>query len=1274
MPVKKHTSSVSSPAPTGAAREAGSPAALSSFPIVGVGASAGGLEAFRQMLSALPVDTGMAFVLVQHLSPTHASLLSEILSRTTALPVAEVGDGARVEPNHVYVIPPDRNMVLVRRKLQLLPREDHGLHRPIDTFLRSLAEDQGPLAIGVILSGTASDGTLGLEEIKAEGGITFAQDETAQQSSMPQSAIDSGCVDLVLSPEEIARELARIARHPLVAQAAARQPEAPPSDEPDFAAVLKRLRDVTGVDFTQYKPNTFYRRITRRMVLHQMGTLKDYARFLAGDPREAQALYQDILISVTSFFRNPEVFEALKAKVLPELFKDRSDQKPLRVWVPGCSTGEEAYSLAIAIAEHAQALGSSLPVQVFATDLNEILIEKARAGIYPKSITHDVSPERLRRFFAEVDAHFRVAKVIRDECVFARHNLLADPPFSQIDLISCRNLLIYLEPSTQKRVMPLLHYALKPNGFLVLGSSETAASYRDLFAVEDARHKIFRSRPGIRRLAPSPAGSMRPTAEPFGPRPNRARDTASDAQKAAERILLAKYAPPSVVIDEELDILQFHGDTGPYLALAPGKASLNLLKMARDGLPVALRAAISRSRKEATSIRQEGLRVKSNGEYREINLEVIPLQGGPGHEGAFLVLFEAVAPAAARPARGKRGRGRAQETSLAAEGEETAEWRNVRLEEELRATREFLQSVIEQQEAANEELQSASEELQSTNEELQSINEELETSKEEIQSTNEELTTVNEELQNRNRELHASTQFAQNIVATVRESLLVLDAKLYVLTASRSFYQTFGMTPEETVGRLLYDLGDRRPWDLPALRQHLDEVLVRDGSFEGFQVEQEFAPIGRRVLLLNARRLVGESGDTPAILLAIEDVTVQRTLEEALYRRLEDLAAADRSKNEFLALLAHELRNPLAPLRNALNLLELPGADPAEVGHAREIMHRQIRNMTRLIDDLLDVSRITRGTVLLRREPVELVRFLERAVEVVQPSLMARGQQLTLALPREGLWGDADATRLEQVFGNLLNNASKFTPIGGRIELTAEAARAASTPGDIVVRVRDNGIGISPDMLPRVFDLFVQAQRSLDRSQGGLGIGLTLVRSLVELHGGRVEAKSAGLGQGSEFVVHLPLCDAVQKPERNDVPDRPVALVPATVASGPVLRRILVVDDNEDTAESMVLLLRLRGHEVAVAFSGPGALTEATSFEPEIVLLDIGLPGLDGYEVARQLRQNHRLEKALLVALTGYGQEEDRRLAREAGFDHHLTKPVDPAVLYQLLELEGQRN
>ena len=1316
-----------------------------SFPIVGVGASAGGLEAFTQLLRALPADAGMAFVLVQHLAPSHASALAEILSRATRMPVMEVHGETTVEPNCVYVIPPDQDMVISGGRLQLLPRKDGGAHRPIDQFFRALAEDRRHLAIGVILSGTASDGTIGLEAIKAEGGITFAQDATAQHQGMPHSAIASGCVDCILPPEEIAREIVRIGRHPYAGpEARARERES----EPKLTQVLQLLLRATGVDFTHYKFNTLYRRITRRMVLHKTEHLKDYVHFLQQHPAALEALYHDILISITSFFRNPEAFEAIKSKVFPRLIKDRPPQDPVRIWSLGCSTGQEAYSLAMAYAEFTEAAGSRVPLQLFATDLEETAVETARAGVYSKDIAQDVSAERLRRFFVEIDGTYRIQKSIRDACVFSRHNVLADPPFSRIDLISCRNLLIYLEPVLQQKIMPSLHYALKPAGFLWLGGSETIGGFRNLFEAEDAKHKIYCRKPGHHgTLFPVQQGrAPRASAPQIVVRPGGGTDVYREADRH-----LAKFAPPSVLVSAELEILQYRGDTGPYLAPAPGKASLNLLKMLREGLVVGVRAAILRCRKEQAPVRDEGLRVRSDGGWHELAVEVVPVTGGGLEEGGFLVLFEDASQA----------RGLQPVTSEGAPTSEeppAADPDTARLARELSATREYLQSVIEQQEAANEELQSANEEVQSANEELQSINEELETSKEEIQASNEELATVNDELNNRNTELNRlnndllnlldsvqmaivmlgpdmrirrftpaaeellhlvpadlgrpigavklafdlpdlepllaevmetlrnqerdvrskegrwyslrlrpyrtlenkidgvvlvlvdvdllkrAEEYAQSIVATVREPLLVLDDHLRVETANVSFYRTFQVNPEETEGRVLYELGIRE-WDIPALRKLLEEILSQDTAFQDYEVELEFEHIGKKAMLLNARRLRQLDEHSPLILLAIEDIT-ERIQSEALKQ-------ADRRKNEFLATLAHELRNPLGPILNSLQIMRLKGGDGKAVRSAFEMMERQVGQMVRLVDDLLDLGRISLGKIELRRRPIELAAVVSHAVEAIRPMCENMDQELTVKLPPQPVYLNADPTRVAQMVENLLSNACKFTDKGGRISISAEREGEQA-----VIRVRDSGVGIAAEELPHIFDMFMQVDSSPARSGSGLGIGLTLVKRMVEMHGGTVAAHSAGLGQGSELVISLPVM--VETPEAQP----PITVrEPAPATS----HRILVVDDNWDSATSLAMLLKLAGNETHTAFDGLEAVEAATTFRPDVVLLDLGLPKLSGYEVARKIREQPWGKEMVLVAVTGWGQDEDRQKSKAAGFDGHVLKPVEQAALTRLL-------
>jgi two-component system CheB/CheR fusion protein len=765
-------------------------------PIVGVGASAGGLEAFTELLKHLPVDTGLGFVLVQHLDPQHESALAQLLARTTAMPVREVTNNLRVEANHVYIIPPNTTLGIARGILKLQPRPRHRTpSRSIDFFFEALAKDQRERAIGVILSGTATDGTLGLEAIKAEGGLTLAQDDSARYDSMPRSAAAAGCVDFVLSPANIAKELARIAQHPYVA---GRRPEpAPPAkgnrepapprgaaplpargrtparihgqsptgraletnppgsaEQSGYQKILRLLRNHCGVDFSLYKSATIQRRITRRTVLNRRDTLENYADFLRGNIKELDALYSDALINVTSFFRNADAFAALQHKVFPQLLQQEG-REPLRVWVLGCSTGQEAYSLAMAFAESAEKVPRARKIQVFATDLNEANLEKARQGFYGKSLAQDVSPGRLQRFFTEEEGGYRVVKALRESVVFARQNVISDPPFSRMDLISCRNLMIYLEPSLQKKVLPTFHYALNPEGFLFLGASESIGSFAGLFAPVDKKQKIF-----LRKAAPTPNFQLpmrRETGGHFlpGKAPGRrgtapgAIRTELSAEREADRVTVNHVAPPAVLINDDLQILQFRGATSAYLEPPLGKASFDLLKMARAGLLLPLRAAIQRAQKKNRIARAETVPVKREGAPRLVHVEVVPLKNLS--ERCFLVLFE---DAASR--RGAAREGPSAATAKAQHRADTKEEssRVARLERDLSETRDYLQSVQDEQESANEELQASNEEGQSANEELQSLNEELETSKEELQSTNEELTTVNEEMVNRNTELN----------------------------------------------------------------------------------------------------------------------------------------------------------------------------------------------------------------------------------------------------------------------------------------------------------------------------------------------------------------------------------------------------------------------------------------------------------------------------------------------------------------------------------------
>jgi two-component system CheB/CheR fusion protein len=868
------------------------------IPIVAIGASAGGLEAVSDLLKHLSPTTGLAYVYIQHLDPTHKSALSEILGRVTTMPVVQAENLQPVKPNHVYVIPPDKDMEVIDGVLTLEQRHRSGqstIHMPIDGFFASLAERQRDGAIGVLLSGTNSDGTIGLKAIKAAGGITFAQDETAAFQNMPKAAISEGVVDMVLSPAEIAEELDRLSKRSAIFQQTAiaeSQEEPQMAADEDLRTIIAFLRRTVGVDFSHYKVTTIQRRIIRRMLLYKLETLKEYAKYLRQNPAEAHVLYSDLLINVTNFFRDADTMDYLEKVLFPQIVKNKSPREPIRIWVPACSTGEEAYSLAILLLEVLGDRASNTSIHIFATDLSESAIAKARTGTYSRSQMLDVSPRRLQRFFTKTEEHYRINKAVRDLCVFAPHNVFKDPPFSRLDLVSCRNMLIYTDNVLQRKAIATFHYSLNPKGFLVLGKSETVGSSGSLFSQVEKNYKIYARKNDVAsrvnfEMNPRPAmdrllESDRQASGTAGYEPPKATMKATnppgnDLDKIVDNLLLSQYTPASVVVNQDLEILLFRGATSLFLEPSPGKASLNLLKMARPSLAFDLRSTVHKAQKLGQSVRKTGLEIQVKDKTHYVAVEAIPLKTDL-EERLFLVLFEEIVPAVV------------VETP-------TVQSRNQRikqLEDELKNLREDMRSIIEEQEASNEELQSANEEIVSSNEELQSINEELETSKEEIESTNEELLTINQELQIRNDQLSEAYGYSEAIFGTIREATLVLDRDLRVKSANRAFYKTFRSREEETEGYLIYEL-DNRQWDFAQLRNLLENVINQDISIQGFEVTHQFQNIGEKVLRLNARKVVPQQHQE-AILLAIEDITdhkkAQLLLEErqAWFRNIADNA------------------------------------------------------------------------------------------------------------------------------------------------------------------------------------------------------------------------------------------------------------------------------------------------------------------------------------------------------------------------------------------------
>src|SRR5262245_12084146 len=790
----------------------------SSFPIVGIGGSAGGFEAAMELLKELAPKSGMAFVIVQHLDPSHASRLPGLLSKATQMPVTEIGRRVRPKPNTVYVLPANKGLIYKQGALNLV-RLGVRLTLAIDHFFESLAEEQGSRAIGVLLSGSGSDGTAGLRAIEAAGGITFAQDEeSAKFPAMPRNAILSGFVDAALSPKEIAAELQRIAGHPYIQKLppAAEEPQADHADLDDLSRIFLALKKHTGVDFTAYKQSTLQRRIERRMALHRIERLNRYANFLRGNGKEVQELFNDLLINVTHFFRDERVFKALTKKFIPQLIKHKARKGELRVWVPGCATGEEVYSLAICILEVLGNAASTMRIQIFGTDLSESAIERARLGIYSGAIEKDVSPERLQRFFKKLDGTYQINRLVRDVCTFARQNITADPPFSRLDLISCRNVLIYLGPQLQRRAMPIFHYALNSSGYLLLGSSETVGIFNDLFELVDKGAKIY-----AKKLVPGRAEiELRPytgfaeikTLEPVRLAPSAdGRDFNAQVQQVADRIMLGTYAPSAVVIDENMIVRQFRGKTAPYLEHTAGPATLNLLHMARPSLVPDIRATIHRALRTSQPARKERALVKRDGQVAEVNIEVVPFKVANADGTWLLVVFSDTGTIDTKAGKSKKKKGKSlREDEIG------------QMRDELSATKESLQAIIEEQEATNEELKSANEEIESSNEELQSTNEELETAKEELQSTNEELTTLNEELSNRNLEIMQINSDLSNLLSSIQIPIVMVDNNLMIRRATPAARQAFNITDTD-VGRRMTEL--KPNIDIPDIEKLFHEVI-----------------------------------------------------------------------------------------------------------------------------------------------------------------------------------------------------------------------------------------------------------------------------------------------------------------------------------------------------------------------------------------------------------------------------------------------------------------
>jgi len=1165
------------------------------FPIVAIGSSAGGLEATAELLRELGTDPKLGLVVIHTFERTKERGLVEILAGATPLPVVTAADGVQVQSNHVYVVPPDVRLHISQSILRLEPKDGGEARLPIDRFFEALALDCGGRAVGVVLSGNGFDGTHGTKAIKREGGITLAQDETAEYASMPQNAVASGCVDFILPPVGLARELRRLGEYiPLLKSV----PE-PGSTDRDYLQILAAMRRASGVDFTNYKHTTIRRRLERRLFFRGLSDLRSYVELLKRDPSEVAALCEEALIHVTGFFRDAEAFETLRTAVFPKLCAGRRRDLPIRVWVPGCSTGEEVYSLAISLTEFLGEERSDQPFKIFGTDLSLPVIDKARAGNFPKSIENEVSEARLQRYFSKSDTGYTIRREVRDACVFAKHDVTHDPPFASMDLVSCRNLMIYLGPELQDRVVALLHYALKEPGFLLLGGAETVRAFPG-FTTIDGKNKLYARTSAAPRLAfdfttprlPFDRPPPLPDGETNIESTQVARSAgASDVHREADRIVLSEFGPPGVVVTDDLAIVQFRGHTGPFLEHAPGVATLDLLRTAREGLRLPLRRVLDQARSTGNRSREAEVTLVVGTKPRSIAIDVIPLAAGAGQQRYFLVLFEELTSEGSEPELPKGPMGAPEKA----------------LEQELSSTRQYLESVIEQLEATNEELKAANEEIVSSNEELRSTNEELQSAKEELQATNEELRTVNDEMRDRSlvatrlsddltnvlasmdiaillvgrdlrlrtntpiaatlfgldaadigrsvgdlrglsnlvpsltrtvtdvlerlrpsnssiqdpsghwyelsvrpyvtqdgrvdgtvivtrdvdaerkgiERIEAARAYAESVVDTVREGLVVLDRKLRVVSANKAFLQTFTLSEQEATGRRLDDLG-RVELAAPDLSKAIGELAI-GATVDGLRIEDGEGANNPRAFLVSARQIEG----TDHVLLAFQDVTLIRAYREELRRMAFDAAVTEeRERRRIAAALHDQTAQSLALAQIKLGSVRagLTGEPRAAVDASVELVAQAIAETRTLIFDL--------------SPPILYDLGLPQALAWLAEDLQKR-HGLTIAVT-----ADQSVPPLEDIAKGVVFRAVRELLMNVLKHAQAPAATVSlKRVGDSVeVAVQDEGAGFKPEALTE---------------REGKGFGLVSVRSQIARLGGAVTITSAP-GEGTTATIRIP--------------------------------------------------------------------------------------------------------------------------------------------------------
>lgn len=1249
--------------------------------VVGIGASAGGLRALEEFFENMSVDSGAAFVVIQHLSPDFKSLMKELLERRTRMAVYRVTDGMLLEPNSIYLISPGKNLVLENNQLHLLEQEErnrHGINFPIDIFLESLANNYAERAIGIILSGTGSDGTRGLRTINEAGGFAMVQDPaTAEFDGMPRTAIATGVVDQVLSPQGLAQAVYQLVRSPIEAHPVSRN-RTTSSDWQKLQHIASILARYEQTDFSHYKTSTLSRRIHRRCLISGCNNLEDYIRLLDISPEERAILRHDLLISVTQFFRDTEAWKFLETEVIPRMIEQSKPGEELRFWVTACATGEEAYSLAILLDEAVEVLNKQVRFKIFATDIDKEALEKATQGIYPDTIANDIAPERLQRYFIRKEQSYQVARKLREKILFAPHDLTKDAGFTRMNMINCRNVLIYMQPELQQQVLRNLHFSLLAQGVLFLGEAETLGDLEGEFTTLNKKGKIYQKRREVRLPLPSKGTEKNARRLPLRSKP---KETVSESRlepiiNDAFSNFLAEQKATCFLVDKENQLFHIFNNSIDILKFSTGRTTNDITKLVVNALQLPLITALHRAKRERRQVVYTGIKLCQEDNCHSVSLKVSYQETNKLAGDFFVVIIqEDVRP---QQADGERF-----------EADTEASQRIIELEYELQQTRENLQAVIEELETTNEEQQATNEELTASNEELQSTNEEL-------HSVNEELYTVNAEYQSKIEELTELNNDIDNLLRSTDIGVVFLDRELKIRKFTPAATTAINLV-EADIGRPLRHITHNL--NCPDLLGILQEVI---DTKEATEEEVKITKTGFN-LLMRVNPYLQEDGGLDGVVLTFVDIDeikqvqqqlesaegalrlVNEDLEKRVTERTVELAqakeaaeAANKAKSAFIAHISHELRTPLNAILGFTQILQNnPNLNSREQRQAIEIIHQSGQHLLTLINDILYLAKIEAGKLELQASDFHFPSFLDNLIAIVRIRSAQKGIELKYenisTLP---IAVRCDETRLRQVLLNLISNAIKFTAkgkvsfkVGYVSDFEKKSKRKKATESTIASRqirfqVEDTGIGIPADKLTEIFLPFHQLK--LDNNQSpneGTGLGLTISQNIIRQMGGEIKVKSR-LHEGSIFWFDLNL------PEMTHYhPQLTAVKQPSIIGYQGKTRKIIVVDDQPHNRTFLVNLLRPLNFDIFEASNGEEALAQTLENQPDLILLDWIMPGVDGLEVTRRLRQNPTLSNLIIVATSASTLTEDQSSCYQAGCDAFLAKPVHVSQLLDLLAL-----